>query len=1591
MKRHLLAILGLLLIAPGSFAIVDTNHNGLSDLWEKAQNNGELFGETFDPNADSDSDGWTNAQEAAAGTNPLHPNPPDGIISPEIVHIPAVVGEENGVPVVITPEAITVSWPTIAGKQYTLLFSPDLTEESWLLVGDPFIAYGGEATYGFEISQSDKCFWRVSVQDIDEDGDGLTDAEERQIGSSPYLADTDGDGINDSTAFASGLNPSGSGSDSDGDGIPDNELYSVVFEVQEQYRSMTFSVGYESYESSDTTHQYLTLKNTEMYSVSGSPSYTDVTDGQHVRTTTYLVNGMIPDDGQPVVSEVGTTFSEWRGSHSQTIGEDETIHRGTSTRSIAGPTITGTQFKSVTTDTTPWTITSNGAVVRSGTEIITITEQTDLSDATTYPQFWTNHVKSRPWQELQPYQCGPHDSMDYLRAVFGDAQAAEYIRNYFLDHNFSIFGTISDPGRTYADHGSDIRIKSLRWRWVRFSPQSPFGYEYIAPPASMRRSFHLLVSQSDFVTTYKWTGGPQIDETATKGIVEIDCNANEGSTGWQTVPLSKFDPYKLEDPAVLDNMDFSKVGWSGVRFGNLPAQIIPARNSLVSADDHSINLVFQMGDGWNQSQQDSTIEWQIESGSGGILSETETQIKDGLTSVNLNTSTVKDAKYVLKTRIKAIGPEGDDISGASPWIESSEIEVVAGKPHTFAFTTTKSSYHSDGTDTSQITATIKDQYGNLVEDGTPVSWSVGQCPTSPFISKDESTVDGIAKAVLRAPLIPDVQDVVCSAGDKQDNVTVAVEGVTGTISGEVSLDIGAGGQSAIIVNTDAADGTPVYWTSSNGEITSQSTVAGGVATASLSAANGRLGTVVVTASVGDHLFYTEGAFSSSSGVAIGADHPVLMAGATADGVHTPNYPHGLARSIPFWASTPVRIKGPPNSVVNLNAQASLPLASWAFNQAQQNVTPSADGLHGMTLANATIDGEIWLSGAGSLALDGSGSGSIPDSSEFHFTDQFNASIWLRPNQATAATIAAKAGSWQINQLADGRIQASVITGTDTYTVATDGPVPIDMWTRLEVDFRFDRLQIKLDGLLSAQTATSGTVSVTNNPIVVGSGFYGNLDTVSFRSEGDAASLASLAGLGADNSLQLDANGEAVVTITSTGNANGGDSIHISVSAPQSGQNPGGTAPSSPLDNPDVAEVIVDFADAVHWDACYDTVMSFIGGDPQTTQGTVSSIAGSMCVVGDVGSCAKNLWRMTAWSDTKPNYVELTLGGLGILTTLPEATGAGAVVDAGMASLKVLAQRFGNNQVAKKFLTVFIDQIKNTVVLSEKFGEAEASFLAKMVTDIPVADAFKLFLHDEALAKAAIRATEKLGDNAESFYQATRRAVAAHGEESAKKFVQAFEGLGDEAFDALKNAPASELDDALDGLAKVANKGIAPFTLKRVLDNPSLYGSAYKRTNLLKDLGELADIPNLKGLEEAIAMLKATNAQAKGFRYEIEGAAWLARNEKEVVELTKRVAVVIENGAQVVKTDIDVVIREGNNLIYYQFKRSKEALGYGENGLKATKAWVAKAMKDLELEIPDYSRIKYALPEGVTLPPQIKKWFDSLGQPSIEIVRIPHLD
>lgn len=225
MKRtFLIPASSLWLLASGlAPAIVDTNTNGLSDLWEQHHNSGDLLPATFDPEADDDQDGWTNAEEAAAGTNPFDPNPPTGILRPDLIHTPAVWGDpdNDGNPDIITPEAITISWTTLPGKHYRILISTSLASGSWLPVDDPFIGTGTQVNYHFLTSLGADQFFRVSVSDTDTDGDTLSDYEEYQLSSNPISSDSDGDGLSDVSEARMGSDPTKP--DTDGDTLFDGE------------------------------------------------------------------------------------------------------------------------------------------------------------------------------------------------------------------------------------------------------------------------------------------------------------------------------------------------------------------------------------------------------------------------------------------------------------------------------------------------------------------------------------------------------------------------------------------------------------------------------------------------------------------------------------------------------------------------------------------------------------------------------------------------------------------------------------------------------------------------------------------------------------------------------------------------------------------------------------------------------------------------------------------------------------------------------------------------------------------------------------------------------------------------------------------------------------------------------------------------------------------------------------------------------------------------------------------------------------------------------------------------------------------------
>ncbi len=186
-QRYTRLIAGVAALAlPRLHAIVDRDENQQSDLWQLRFDTGNLAAA-----ADPDGDGFANSVEALAGTNPL-----DARSAPTLKLETAAGG------------LLQLRWPSLLGKRYELFTTPALNA-AWASAG---LYPGNDADQlaPFSPAGLPTGFFRVAISDVDTDGDGLADWEERQIAFDPKRANTDGYGsatITDATRvnFALGL------------------------------------------------------------------------------------------------------------------------------------------------------------------------------------------------------------------------------------------------------------------------------------------------------------------------------------------------------------------------------------------------------------------------------------------------------------------------------------------------------------------------------------------------------------------------------------------------------------------------------------------------------------------------------------------------------------------------------------------------------------------------------------------------------------------------------------------------------------------------------------------------------------------------------------------------------------------------------------------------------------------------------------------------------------------------------------------------------------------------------------------------------------------------------------------------------------------------------------------------------------------------------------------------------------------------------------------------------------------------------------------------------------------------------------------
>ena len=166
-------------------ATIDLNADQIPDIWALRYSSGALA-----PDADSDGDGQKNIAEAAAGTDPAQPS--------SVIKITSIVSDLSGV---------HLTFPTEQGKRYQVQTATALTSATWTDLGTPLSPDGsGSLNATNNAGNATGLFYRVRVQDIDSDGDGVTDWEELQVGFDPYNSHSGGlSGASDLAAITQGL------------------------------------------------------------------------------------------------------------------------------------------------------------------------------------------------------------------------------------------------------------------------------------------------------------------------------------------------------------------------------------------------------------------------------------------------------------------------------------------------------------------------------------------------------------------------------------------------------------------------------------------------------------------------------------------------------------------------------------------------------------------------------------------------------------------------------------------------------------------------------------------------------------------------------------------------------------------------------------------------------------------------------------------------------------------------------------------------------------------------------------------------------------------------------------------------------------------------------------------------------------------------------------------------------------------------------------------------------------------------------------------------------------------------------------------
>jgi hypothetical protein len=452
-------------------------------------------------------------------------------------------------------------------------------------------------------------------------------------------------------------------------------------------------------------------------------------------------------------------------------------------------------------------------------------------------------------------------------------------------------------------------------------------------------------------------------------------------------------------------------------------------------------------------------------------------------------------------------------------------------------------------------------------------------------------------------------------------------------------------------------------------------------------------------------------------------------------------------------------------------------------------------------------------------------------------------------------------------------------------------------------------------------------------------------------------LAEIVGLDPSGRVQLSGNGQATVQLRSKGQFDG-DPLSFNAAAvtvsvrPEAGQG----MFISQDDPPPSRVVTAQYVEHTWYTRTVDSVQSFFGGDPQTGAGVAGNIAGGMLIVGDAGSLVKNAWRASGGSTVPVNNVEVALSSVGLATEL--AIGAGELADAPISGIRALVAALANVPAGQILPILYRRALSNG---------ADMVTLVRFIGRISSETAFQVLknvLTSEDLIKAAIKATDDLGDAVFDGLKHVSAMAFTGGIEAAQRVLLVLANLSDAAKAELKLIGKADFPVLCEHLAFILKSGtVDAALLSKILAKDDLFTATYNRLALLRDLRVLHAAERLDVAVRGIAGATFPNF-IRGNLYEIQAAAAIMRNGGNEVKIFREL---VDVGAG--KTDIDFII-DG---VYYQAKSGKVTM-------PQAKDWVKKAIQHAKKAGDNSPVIKYVMPQSAidATPKKVKDFLEGMN-------------